>query len=283
MNTPKETWLITGCSTGIGRELALEVLGRGAQVAVTARNISAIADIVESYPDTAVAVALDVCEQSDIEAAFAATLERFGGIDVLVNNAGYGYLSAIEEGDSEQLRTMFETNFFGLLAMTQKVIPFMRERRSGCILNISSQAGLMGNPGTGFYSSSKYAVEGLTEALSKEVAPFGIKVCSIQPGPFRTDWAGRSMQSNSSVVSDYDEHVSSRINMIGEIDGRQPGDPKRAAGVIADVAAMENPPAQLLLGSVVLDTYKQKLVDLSEQIDRYESITRSADYPPEEL
>lgn len=283
MNAKQEVWLITGCSSGIGRDLALEVLTRGAQVAVTARNTVAVADIVERFPDTAIAVTLDVCRQSDVDAAFATTLERFGQVDVLVNNAGYGYLSAIEEGNNDQLREMFETNFFGLLAMTQKAIPFMRERRSGCILNISSQAGLMGNPGTGFYSSSKYAVEGLTEALSKEVAPFGIKVCSIQPGPFRTDWAGRSMQSNSSSVSDYDEHVSSRINMIGEIDGRQPGDPKRAAAVIADVAEMDNPPAQLLLGSVVLDTYKQKLEELIKQIDHYELLTRSADYPPEEM
>lgn len=283
MNAKQQVWLITGCSSGIGRDLALEVLGRGAQVAVTARNTAAVADIVERFPDSAIALTLDVCKQSDIDAAFTETLERFGRIDVLVNNAGYGYLSAIEEGDNEQLRTMFETNFFGLLAMTQKVLPFMRERRGGRILNISSQAGLMGNPGTGFYSSSKYAVEGLTEALSKEVAPFDIKVCSIQPGPFRTDWAGRSMQSNSSGLADYAEHVSSRISMIGEIDGRQPGDPKRAAVVIADVAEMENPPAQLLLGSVVLDTYKQKLAELSQQIDHYESITRSADYPPDEL
>lgn len=283
MNAKQQVWLITGCSSGIGRVLALEALGRGAQVAVTARNTTAVADIVERFPDSAIAITLDVCKQSDIDAAFTETLERFGRIDVLVNNAGYGYLSAIEEGDNEQLRTMFEANFFGLLAMTQKVLPFMRERRSGRILNISSQAGLMGNPGTGFYSSSKYAVEGLTEALSKEVAPFDIKVCSIQPGPFRTDWAGRSMQTNSSGLADYAEHVSSRISMIGEIDGRQPGDPKRAAAVIADVAEMANPPAQLLLGSVVLDTYKQKLAELSEQIDHYESITRSADYPPDEL
>lgn len=283
MNTNRQVWLITGCSSGIGRDLALEVLERGGFVAVSARNTAAVADIVERFPNSAIAVTLDVCKQSDIDAAFTETLERFGKIDVLVNNAGYGYLSAIEEGDNEQLRTMFETNFFGLLSMTQKVLPFMRERRSGRILNISSQAGLMGNPGTGFYSSSKYAVEGLTEALSKEVAPFGIKVSSIQPGPFRTDWAGRSMKSNSSGLADYDEHVSSRINMIGEIDGHQPGDPKRAAAVIADVAEMENPPAQLLLGSVVLDTYKQKLAELSDQIDHYESITRSADYPPDEM
>ncbi|MEM8498957.1 MAG: oxidoreductase [Pseudomonadota bacterium] len=283
MNSKRQVWLITGCSSGIGRDLALEALARGARVAVSARNVAAVADIVERFPDSAIGVTLDVCKQSDIDSAFTETLERFGQMDVLVNNAGYGYLSAIEEGDNEQIRNMFETNFFGLLSMTQKALPVMRMRRSGCILNISSQAGLMGNPGTGFYSSSKYAVEGLTEALSKEVTPFGIKVCSIQPGPFRTDWAGRSMQLNSSGLTDYDAHVSSRISMISEIDGHQPGDPKRAAAVIADVAEMENPPAQLLLGSVVLDTYKQKLTALSDQIDYYESITRSADYPPDEM
>ncbi len=282
MNAQKDVWLITGCSSGIGRQLALEVLGRGGNVVVTARKVDSVADVVDRFPDTAMAVALDVCKPSDIDAAYTATFDRFGRIDVLVNNAGYGYLSAIEEGDNDQIRRMFETNFFGLLAMTQKVIPFMRERRCGCILNVSSQAGLMGNPGTGFYSSSKYAVEGLTEALSKELAPFDIRVCAVQPGPFRTDWAGRSMQVNASALTDYDEHVGSRINMIGKIDGQQPGDPVRAASLIADLAEMENPPAQLLLGSVVLDTYRQKLAALGEQIDRFEVLTRSADYPPEE-
>jgi len=276
-------WLISGCSTGIGRAVALAALAKGAHVAVSARNADAVADIVAQYPSTALAVALDVTDAAAIDAALADVLKRFGQLDVLVNNAGYGYLSAIEEGDESKVRAMFETNFFGLLALTKKVLPHMRERRSGRILNVSSQAGLMGNPGTGYYSSSKYAVEGLTEALHREVAPFGIKVTSIQPGPFRTDWAGRSMQIGSGGLADYQEHVGSRLEMISQIDGHQPGDPDRAADAIVTVAEMNEPPAQIMLGSVVLDSYREKLQNLQDNIDQFEALTRSADYPQNEL
>lgn len=277
--TGSSVWLITGCSSGIGRELALAALQRGYKVGVTARKPETVSDIVEQYPDTALALKLDVTNNTDIDAAYQQTVDHFGALDVLVNNAGYGYLSPIEEGDTDKVRAMFETNFFGLLALTQRVLPDMRARRSGRILNVSSQAGLMGNPGTGFYSSSKYAVEGLTEALSREVAPFGIKVTAVQPGPFRTDWAGRSMQMSGEVHSDYQEHVGARLEMISQIDGQQPGDPVRAAAAMVELAEMEQPPAQLMLGSVVLDTYREKLNAVQASIDEWETLTRSADYP----
>lgn len=276
-------WLISGCSSGIGREIALAALAQGDRVGVTARDTSSVADIVDQYPETAVAITLDVTRAEDIEKSVSAVLTKFSQIDVLVNNAGYGYLAAIEEGDEASVRAMFETNFFGVLALTRAVLPHMRARRSGRIINVSSQAGLMGNPGTGYYSSSKYAVEGLTEALSKEVAPLNIRVSAVQPGPFRTDWAGRSMQMSGAGHSDYKEQVGDRLAMISQIDGHQPGDPIRAAAAILALSDMAQPPAQLMLGSVVLDTYRQKLESLQADIDTHEQLTRSADYPSEEL
>lgn len=281
MSAKGPIWLITGCSSGIGRELALAALRAGNRVAVTARKPETVADIVAEFPKSAIAAKLDVTKPADIDAALDEVANLLGPIDVLVNNAGYGYLSAIETGNEASIRAMFETNFFGLLAMTRAVLPSMRERRCGRILQISSQAGLMGNPGTGFYSSSKYAVEGLTEALAREVAPFNIKVTSVQPGPFRTDWAGRSMQIEASRNDDYQQQVGARLDMISQIDGHQPGDPVRAAKAIVELSTMDSPPTQLMLGSVVLDTYREKLIALQQSTDHHEALTRSADYPHE--
>ena len=273
-----KVWLISGCSTGFGREIALAALAHGDRVAATARRLQSIEDIVADYPEHCLAVALDVTDAAQIETAVATTVEHFGQIDVLVNNAGYGYVGAIEEGEEEAVRQLFETNFFGALALTRAVLPHMRHRGSGHILNNSSQAGLMANPGTGYYSASKYALEGLMEALTKEVAPLGIKVCSIQPGAFRTDWSGRSMQRSPVRLPDYAEHVGSRLDMIAEIDGKQPGDPKLAARVFVDLAYMEEPPAQLLLGAGVLATYREKLAGLTASLDEWQEVTEGVDY-----
>jgi len=180
-------WLITGCSTGFGRELARILLDRGNKVVVTARKVSAVTDLVSGHEETALALSLDVTRPDDIRAATKAALERFGRIDVLVNNAGFGYLAAVEEGDETDIREMFEANVFGLAAMTRAVLPSMRGRRSGAIVNISSMGGLVSFPGIGYYNASKYAVEGLSEALAQEVEPLGIKVLIVEPGPFRTD------------------------------------------------------------------------------------------------
>ena len=205
-------------------------------------------------------------------------ISKFGRIDVLVNNAGYGYLSAIEEGEGEEVSKLFNTNFFGALELTKQVLPIMRNQKFGRIINNSSQAGLMANPGTGYYSASKFALEGLMEALDKEVRPLNIFVTSVQPGAFRTDWSGRSMKKSKINITDYDEHVSSRINMIGEIDGKQPGDPKKAAKIIFDLTRYEDPPNKLLLGAGVLSAYREKLDHLEKDLDTYESITLSTDF-----
>tara|TARA_R110002110_G_scaffold157570_1_gene354541 strand:- start:96134 stop:96979 length:846 start_codon:yes stop_codon:yes gene_type:complete len=273
-------WLISGCSTGFGREIALAALEEGALVAVTARNPASVADICERFPEQAIALQLDVGSADDIAACVDATLVRFGRIDALVNNAGYGYVAAIEEGEEDAVRALFDVNFFGALALTRAVLPVMRRQGSGHIINNSSQAGIMANPGTGYYSASKYALEGLMEALQKEVAPLGIRVTSVQPGAFRTDWSGRSMQRSGTVIDDY-RHVHERLDMIAAIDGKQPGDPVRAARIFVDLYTMEEPPVQLVLGAGALATYRVKLAEVSAALDRLETLTTAADYPAE--
>ena len=282
MTTPPFVWLISGCSTGFGREIAVSALEAGDMVAVTSRNTEDIKDICNKYPSTSVALNLDVTCTDQIIKCVRNVISKFGRIDVLVNNAGYGYLSAIEEGEGEEVSKLFNTNFFGALELTKQVLPIMRNQKFGRIINNSSQAGLMANPGTGYYSASKFALEGLMEALDKEVRPLNIFVTSVQPGAFRTDWSGRSMKKSKINITDYDEHVSSRINMIGEIDGKQPGDPKKAAKIIFDLTRYEDPPNKLLLGAGVLSAYREKLDHIEKDLDTYESITLSTDFQNDE-
>ena len=278
MTTPPFVWLISGCSTGFGREIAISALEAGDIVAVTSRNTEDVRDICNKYPSTSVALNLDVTYTDQIIECVRNVISKFGRIDVLVNNAGYGYLSAIEEGEGEEVSKLFNTNFFGALELTKQVLPVMRNQKFGRIINNSSQAGLMANPGTGYYSASKFALEGLMEALDKEVRPLNIFVTSVQPGAFRTDWSGRSMKKSKINITDYDEHVRSRINMIAEIDGKQPGDPKKAAKIIFDLTRYEDPPNKLLLGAGVLSAYREKLDHMENDLDTYESITLSADF-----
>jgi NAD(P)-dependent dehydrogenase (short-subunit alcohol dehydrogenase family) len=282
--TPQDkVWLITGCSTGMGRDIALEALERGYRVVLTARNPESVADLVARFPQRSTSVALDVTDRAQIDAALAHARAAFGAIDVLVNNAGYGYIAAIEEGDLAEVRAMFETNFWGLLAVTRAVLPEMRARRSGQIINNSSQAGLMSYPGTAYYSTSKFAVEALSEGLSRELAPFGIRVTAVEAGPVRTDWAGRSMKRGPTRIPDYAEVVGARAQLIVDMDGKQPGDPRRAAQAIVALAECENPPRQLLLGRGVLATYRQKLAEIGAMLDAWEEVTLSTDYPEAEL
>ncbi len=203
-------WLITGCSTGIGREIARAALEAGHDVVVTARKLDAVQDIVDEFEPSAIAVELDVTDKGQIANAVAAADEAFGGIDVLVNNAGYGYMSAVEEGDDAEVRKLFDTNYFGVVDTIKAVLPAMRERGSGHIVNISSMTGLVANPPNAYYSSTKFALEALTEALAQEVKPLGIKVTAVEPGAFRTDWAKRSMKESSTPIGDYEENVGTR-------------------------------------------------------------------------
>lgn len=275
-------WLITGCSSGIGRVLAENVLQRGYRVALTARNPATVADLQAQYPQQSIALTLDVTNPQQVRAVVAQVEREFGAIDVLVNNAAYGYLAAIEEGEDDQVRAMFETNFFGPLDVVKAVLPGMRGRKQGHIINVSSQAGLVSNPGTGYYSSTKFALEAMTEALSREVKVFGIRVSAIEPGPFRTDWSGRSLKQTATPIDAYADTVGARRAMVAAVDGKQPGDPQKAAEAIIQVAELAEPPLHLLLGKVVLDTYRAKLTHVTGLLDEWESVTLGADFPPEE-
>ncbi|MDT5010885.1 MAG: hypothetical protein QOH57_2502 [Mycobacterium sp.] len=272
-------WLITGCSTGIGREIARAALDAGHHVAVTARRIETVSDFADEFGDHALVLALDVTDAEQISSAVRATEDAFGGIDVLVNNAGNGYLSAIEEGEDEKVRKLFDTNYFGVVDTIKAVLPGMRARQSGHIVNISSMTGLVANPPNGYYSSTKFALEALTEALAQEVKPFGIKVTAIEPGAFRTDWATRSMWESSTPIGDYDENVGTRKTLIKEFANHLPGDPRKVAEAVLKVAALDDPPLRLLLGRDVLKAVRDKLAAFSASIDEWEAVTKDVNFP----
>jgi NAD(P)-dependent dehydrogenase (short-subunit alcohol dehydrogenase family) len=274
-----KVWFITGCSTGFGRELAKEVLASGYRAAVAARNTDDIRDITEAYPDTAIAVKLDVTKVYEINAAITQIEEKFGQIDVLVNNAGIGYFGAIEESEEDEVRRMFEINFFGLANVTKAVLPILRKQRSGHILNVASIGGLVGFPAVGFYNATKFAVDGYSESLSKELAPLGIKVTVIAPSGFRTDWAGRSANNSKIVIDDYKETAGANKDNIRGYSGNQPGDPVRAAKAMIKAVETENPPLRLLLGEAALKGARNKIELLKKDFDAWEETTVGADFP----
>jgi NAD(P)-dependent dehydrogenase (short-subunit alcohol dehydrogenase family) len=277
--TSSPVWLITGCSTGIGREIAVAALEKGHRAVVTARKPAAVEDIRDRFPDRAAVAALDVTDRGQIAAAIETAHNTFGHIDVLCNNAGYGYMAAIEEGEEDEVRAMFEANFWGPLHLIRAVLPEMRSRRSGYIINISSQAGLMANPGTAFYSASKHAMEGMTEGLVKEVKKFGIRVTAVEPGPFRTQWAGGSLKQVKNPMPDYEDNVGARRALIVSMFDKLPGDPRRAGQAIVDLYDVPEPPSQLLLGKVLLDTYRAKLDGVIASLNEWEAVTLATDYP----
>jgi len=275
----KKVWFITGCSTGFGRQLAQEVLRSGYHAVVTARNTDDVKDIVGAYPDMAISVKLDVTKEAEIAAAVEQAIQKFGQIDVLVNNAGIGYFAAIEESEQAEIRRMFEINFFGLANMTNAVLPIMRKQRSGHVVNIASVGGLVGFPGVGFYNATKFAVDGFSEALSKETAHLGIKVTIINPSGFRTDWAGRSANNSKIVIDDYAPSAHANKDTIRGYSGNQPGDPELAAKAIVKAVEAENPPLHLLLGVGALKGARKKLEDLKADFDTWEETTIGADSP----
>ncbi len=278
MSTPNKVWFITGCSTGFGRELAKEALSKGYNVVVTARKPEQVADIVAAYPENALALALDVTVPQQIKEAVNASIDRFGRIDVLVNNAGIGYFGAIEESEEEEVRRMFEINFFGLAHMTNAVLPHMRQQRSGHILNVASIGGLRSFPAVGFYNATKYAVDGLSEALMKEVAPLGIKVTVICPSGFRTDWAGRSANNTKIKIEDYATTAGKNMSDLRGYSGNQPGDPVKAARAMIQVTETENPPLRLLLGAAALKGARLKLEELRKDFDEWAEVSTGADF-----
>ncbi|MCY7347533.1 MAG: SDR family NAD(P)-dependent oxidoreductase [Pyrinomonadaceae bacterium] len=279
----KSAWLITGCSTGFGRELAKQLLENDYRVVVTARDADKIQDLVGINRENALALALDVTDEAQVKDAVGQAEKHFGAIDVLVNNAGFGYFGAIEESDEAEVRAMFEANFWGLAAMTRAVLPKMRARKSGIIINISSIGGFVGFPAVGYYNATKFAVNGFSEALQKEVAPLGIKVVIVQPSGFRTDWAGRSANEATNAISDYAETAGANQSNIRGYSGNQPGDPVRAAEAIIKAVESENPPLWLLLGKAALKGARLKLDNLKTDFDAWAETTEGADFPESEM
>ena len=272
-------WFITGCSTGFGHELAKLVLARGWRAIVTARDKARVADLVQGAEDRALALDLDITDAGQIAAAVAAAEQRFGGIDVLVNNAGYGYQASVEEGDDVEIRAQFDANVFGLFALTRAVLPGMRARHGGHVLNITSVAGFVGFPGSGYYAASKHAVEGWSDALAAEGKPLGIKVTCIEPGPFRTDWAGRSLRQTPNRIAAYAETAGARLKGTADVSGKQPGDPVRAAEAMIGITEVENPPRHLVLGAFGIDAVTAKLRASLAEIEQWRDTGLATDFP----
>jgi NAD(P)-dependent dehydrogenase (short-subunit alcohol dehydrogenase family) len=278
MKKSNKTWLITGCSTGLGRAFAQEVLKIGYNAVVTSRNPKDIQDIVENYPETALGLALDVTDKDQINAVVKQAEAKFGSIDVLVNNAGFGYRSAVEEANDDQVNALFNTNFFGTVNMLKAVLPIMRKQKSGTIFNVSSIAGRYSNPGSGYYSATKFAVEGMSDALSKEVAPLGIRVVVIEPGAFRTDFAGRSLTGTHTEISDYKETAGKRRKENDHTGGTQPGNPQLAAKSIIKISESESVPFRLLLGTDAIQLTRTELENQLKELEAWKEISLSTDY-----
>lgn len=272
------TWLITGCSTGLGRALARAVLAKGDNAVVTARDTATLQDLAAEFPTTALAVPLDVTDQSQVEAAVQQAVERFGGVDVLVNNAGYGYRAAIEEGADADVRTLFDTNVFGPVAMIKAVLPGMRTRRSGAIVNISSIGARICPPGSGYYSATKAALEGISGSLQKELAPLGITVTAVEPGGFRTDFAGRSLTQSAEAIDDYAQTAGKRRKENDTVHGTQQGDPDRAAQVIINAVEAPQTPCFLLLGEDAAKAFDAVAEAQRAEVDRWRELTVSTGY-----
>ncbi len=276
------TWFITGCSTGFGRELAKATLARGWNTVITARDPASVADIAKGHDNISLVLPLDVMNKQQIADAVKAAEARFGAIDVLVNNAGYGYRAAVEEGDDAEVRRLFDVNVFGLIDVTKAALPGMRKHRKGHIINVSSVAGRVALPGVAYYAASKFAVNGLSDGLAKEVAPFGIKVSIIEPGPARTDFRSRSMRDATQTIDDYSQSAAGKQTASSKAvqgAGGQGGDPARVAQAIIKVAEMDNPPLHLLLGAITLDRVRPELEERLRELDAWQEVTKSSDYP----
>jgi NAD(P)-dependent dehydrogenase (short-subunit alcohol dehydrogenase family) len=255
-----KTWLITGCSTGFGRLLAQAALDRGDQVVATARNPATLSDMAKAFPKTARTIALDVTKAGAADKAVALAADAFGGLNILVNNAGFGFVGAIEEATPDEYRPMFETNVFGLLETTRAALPALRKTGAGGrIVNMSSGAGIKGLQGSGHYNATKFAVEGISEALAQEVAPFGIAVIIVEPGPFRTDFLGRSISVAKMEMPEYATTAGVFRTYRANNDGKQVGDPNKAIKVMLKAIDSDKPPLHLPLGARAYGVARAKI------------------------
>ncbi len=279
----KRVWLITGCSTGFGRELVKIVAANGEIALGTVRKKEQIGDLESINPDLVKGIVLDVQNQPSIDEAAAMIEAKYGQLDVLVNNAGYGSMGSIEETEEAEIQRQFDVNVFGCVRMMKLALPFMRRQKSGNILNITSIAGLKGFPGVGIYNGSKFALEGIGEALAAETRHIGIHVTNIEPGPFRTDWAGRSATFNESQIEEYKDTAKKNMESIQGVSGSQVGDPKKAAQAMFDVTKLEKPPVHLPLGGPAYQRVGITLDEMKEEIAKYEYLGRPTDFSQEEL
>jgi NAD(P)-dependent dehydrogenase (short-subunit alcohol dehydrogenase family) len=261
----KKVWFITGSSTGFGRELTEELLEQDYKVVATARKPEVLQDLVEKYPETVRAVRLDVTKPEEARAAIDAAVKEFGRVDVLVNNAGYGLIGAIEEPSDEQIRQQFETNVFGVINVLRAALPVLREQKGGHILNLSSVGGFVAFPSSGYYTGSKFAVEAFSEALAGEAAHHGIKVTIVEPGAFRTDFNGRSLGTPANQMPEYPS-TEQFLGWLQEMDGKQPGDPRKAAQAMIKITEVENPPMRLILGEDAITTIEAELEKVKQDI-----------------
>lgn len=279
MAADSRVWFITGTSTGFGYLLTQELLRRGERVVATARDTSKLAEFESQYPETLRTFALDVTKPAEIESVAKKAIEVFGHVDVVVNNAGYGVTGAIEEVAEDEFEPMFQTNVYGLIRTTRAFLPHLRERRSGHIINFSSIAGLIGTAGWGFYATTKFAVEGFSEALAEEMKPLGVHVTVIEPGPFRTDFLGRSGKLAAKEISQYAETAGKARQYLQSQSGKQPGDPQKAVEAVIAVVDSPEPPVHLLLGKTALRRFRAKLAGWEKDLAAWESVTTGADYP----
>lgn len=277
----KRVWFITGSSTGFGRELAEELLENGHKVIATARKTEAIADLVEKYPETARALRLDVTKNDEIKQAIADSIEAFGRIDVLVNNAGYGSMGAIEEFDESQIRRQFDTNFFGAVNVLREALPQLREQKSGHIVNVSSVGGFVSFPSAGIYCASKFALEAVSESLAGELASSGIKVTIVEPGAFRTNFNAGALDVAANLRPEIYETTTQFLGWLRDNDGKQPGDPRKAAQAIIKAVESENAPLRLPLGEDAIQTIEGELENVKNDIAPWRETGVDTTFPGE--
>ena len=275
---PSRTWLITGCSSGFGAALAATVLARGQRVIATARNPAALAALAAQFPDTCRALALDVTDSSQVRKVIAQSMDAFGRIDVVVNNAGYGLIGAFEELGTEQISRNFNTNFFGALEVIRAALPILRAQGSGHIVNISAAAVISNYAGFSIYGATKWALEGVSESLAAELKPLGIKVTIVQPGPFRTGFIARSLERAESHIADYDRTSGRFLRLLETMAGKQPGDPAKAAEAIIAAVESETPPLRLVLGKYANDKVRKKLAEAERERAAWEDVGLPTDF-----
>ena len=278
VNNNSKVWLITGSSTGFGRTLAQTVLKQGDRVIATARKPEQLEDLIAQYPETAIALRLDVTDKDEIKTTLEKAITRFGQIDVLVNNAGYGLIGALEEVSDAQIQRNFDTNLFGAIDVIRAVLPVMRSQKSGHIINMSAIAGFSNELGFSIYGGAKFALEGISEALHGEVAPLGIKVTIVEPGPFRTDFIGRSLDRAQEQMEAYQGTVGKFLNFLNNIEGKQPGDPQKAAEAIIQVVNSPNPPLRLVLGKYAYTKFRKKIESLTAELNTWEKVAANTDF-----